>query len=283
MAADQQNSGATGALLVRVAGLCKSYEQKRWLSHEKFRVAALDGVDLSIARGTTLALVGESGSGKSTLARCLVRLEAPTAGEIWYDGRDLLGLSQIELRAARREIQLIFQDPAAALNPRLTAEEIVAEPLLIAGALPKQERRERVLDLMEQVGLPGDAADRRPAEFSGGQRQRMAIARALTLEPKLLILDEALSALDLSIQAQMVNLLLDLQATRGLTYLFITHDLSLAGHVADCVAVIHRGQIVESGAPAQIFHRPHHPHTRALVAAMPFAPPLDPAGGQAVP
>ncbi|MBI3670321.1 MAG: ABC transporter ATP-binding protein [Acidobacteria bacterium] len=261
------SSSGGSAPLLQVNSLRKSYQQRRWLSRKKYEVAALEGVDLAIARGTTLALVGESGSGKSTLARCLVRLEEPTSGEIWYEGRNLLCVSRAELRDLRRQIQVIFQDPAAALNPRFTAAEIVAEPLAIATHRSKKEQRERALDLMEQVELPRQAADRRAGEFSGGQRQRLAIARALALEPKLLILDEAFSALDLSIQAQIVNLLLDLQAARGLTYLYITHDLSLVGHLADEVAVMFRGQIVERAAPAALLRHPQHPHTRALVAA----------------
>jgi ABC-type glutathione transport system ATPase component len=267
----------SSAALVRVANLSKSYVQRRWLSRGQFTVRALEAVDLVIFRGRTLALVGESGSGKSTLARCLVRLEEPTSGEIWFDGRNLLSLGRVELRAARGQIQLIFQDPAAALNPHLTALEIVAEPLVVQGRGRPREQRERALALMEQVGLARQWASRSPAEFSGGQRQRLAIARALALEPWLLILDEALSALDLSVQAQIVNLLLELQASRGLTYLYITHDLSLVPHLADEVAVMQGGTIVERGTPAGLLRRPQHPHSRALVAAVPllqaYAPP----------
>ncbi len=269
MAAERHIPAEAAAAMVRVEGLRKSYVQRRWLSRKKFLVTALDGVDLEVRRGTTLALVGESGSGKSTLARCLVRLEQPTSGRIWYDGRDLLALGRSELRAARRQIQLIFQDPAAALNPRLTAAEIVAEPLVVQRLGSRRERRERALAVMEQVGLSRQWAGRSPSEFSGGQRQRLAIARALALEPALLVLDEALSALDLSIQAQIVNLLLDLQASRGLTYIYITHDLSLIGRLADEVAVMQRGKIVERTAPRELLRHPQHLHSRALVAAMP--------------
>jgi ABC-type glutathione transport system ATPase component len=267
----------SSAALVRVANLSKSYVQRRWLSRGQFTVRALEAVDLVIFRGHTLALVGESGSGKSTLARCLVRLEEPTSGEIWFDGRNLLSLGRAELRAARGQIQLIFQDPAAALNPHLTALEIVAEPLVVQRRGRPREQRARALALMEQVGLARQWAGRSPAEFSGGQRQRLAIARALALEQRLLILDEALSALDLSVQAQIVNLLLELQASRALTYLYITHDLSLVPHLADEVAVMQGGTIVERGTPAGLLRRPQHPHSRALVAAVPllqaYAPP----------
>ena len=206
-----------------VRGLIKNYGAVR----------ALDGVDLSIAPGSTTALVGQSGSGKSTLARCLARLEQPDAGEIISPAGG---------------VQLVFQDAAGSLNPRMRAAEIVAEPLAIRGC-PRAERRRRALELMAQCGLPPDSAERLPLEFSGGQRQRLAIARALTLEPALLILDEALTGLDLSIQAQILNLLADLQDARGLTYLHITHDLSLALRMAGQIAVMHRGRIVES-APA---------------------------------
>lgn len=276
MGAEQRIRAETAAPLVHVEDLYKSYVQRRWLARQQFVVRALDGVHLTIRAGTTLALVGESGSGKSTLARCLVRLEEPDSGRIWFDGKDLLLLDQEELRAARRKIQLIFQDPSAALNPRLRASEIVAEPLAVHQMGDRRERRERSLALMEQVSLSPQWARRSPAEFSGGQRQRLAIARALALEPKLLILDEALSALDLSIQAQIVNLLLELQASRALTYLYITHDLSLIGHLADEVAVMHHGRIVERATPQELVRFPRHAHTQALVAAMPALQPNAP-------
>ena len=259
--------------LVRVQGLSKRYLQRRWFSREKFLVQALDNVELTIARGCTLALVGESGSGKSTLARCLARLEEPSSGEIWYEGRNLLDLSPQQLLPFRRQIQLIFQDPASALNPRLSAVEIVAEPLAIQQCGTKKERHQRALELMEQVGLPPQWGDRLPLEFSGGQRQRLAIARALALEPKFLVLDEALSGLDLSLQAQIVNLLLELQALHSLTYLYISHDLSLVGHIADEVAVMHQGKIVERARTSELFSHPQHPQTRALLAAIPMLEP----------
>jgi ABC-type oligopeptide transport system ATPase subunit len=268
MAAEQQFPQRTSVPFVRVENLYKSYARRRWLSGERSVVPALDGVSLTICAATTLALVGESGSGKSTLARCLIRLDEPDSGRIWFHGKDLLSLNAEELRAFRQEVQLIFQDPASALNPRLSAEEIVAEPLVVQRRGHRLERRKKAFELMEQVGLAWQWAGRSPAEFSGGQRQRLAIARALALEPKLLILDEALSALDLAIQAQVVNLLLELQALRGLAYLFITHDLSLVGHLADEVAVMQHGRIVERATPPELLHQPQHPHSRALVAAM---------------
>jgi ABC-type glutathione transport system ATPase component len=221
----------------------------------------------------TLALVGESGSGKSTLALCLACLEHLTSGSIWFGGRDIAALDEPHLRTVRPQIQLVFQDPASSLNPRLTAAEIVSEPLLIQRRSAKQGRCERARALLECVGIPREQAGQRPDEFSGGQRQRLAIARALALEPKLLILDEALSALDCSVQAQIANLLLDLQSSLGLTYLFITHDFPMAAHLADEIAVMDRGKIVEMGAAEQIVRAPKHDVTRRLVAATarPFA------------
>ncbi len=254
--------------LVCVQGLSRSYVQRRGLSRETLRVQALDNIDLTISQGTTLALVGQSGSGKSTLARCLALLEQPSSGSIWFDERNLLSLSAQELMPIRRQIQLIFQDPGSALNPRFSAEEIVAEPLVIHGCGTSKQRRARALTLMEQVGLSPDWSHRNPAEFSGGQRQRLAIARALALEPRFLILDEALSSLDLSVQAQIINLLLELQAAKSLTYLYISHDLALAGHIADEVAVMHEGRIVERANPSDLFTNPCHDQSRALLASI---------------
>lgn len=262
-------SSARTEPLVQVQGLSQCYTQRRPLSPQTFRVQALDQVDLIVPCGSTVALVGESGSGKSALARCLMRLEQPSGGQIWFEGKNLLGLSQQELFPLRRQMQLILQDPASAFNPRLSAAEVVAEPLVIHGVGNKKEQREQALHLMEQVGLLANWGNRLPLELSGGQRQRLAIARALSLRPKFLILDEALSALDLLIQAQIVNLLLELQASRSLTYLFISHDLGLAGHFADEVAVIHRGRIVEHARTADLFTNPQHPQTQALLASMP--------------
>jgi len=251
--------------LVSVRGLSKSYRQRRWL--RTFGIQALDRVDLEIPAGSTVALMGESGSGKSTLAWCLARLLQPDAGEIRFAGRDLLKMPPRELAAVRRRIQLIFQDSAQALNPRFSAAEVVSEPLDIQAVGTKVERRERALQLMEQVGLSASWAGRSPFEFSGGQRQRLAIARALTLQPSLLILVEALTGLDLPIQAEIIALLVQLQAAHGLTYLYISHDLNLVERLAAEVVVMHEGRIVENGSTAELFRRPSHPHTQALLSA----------------
>jgi ABC-type glutathione transport system ATPase component len=242
-------------------------------------VIALDAVSFSVAAGSTLAIVGESGSGKSTLALCLACLEKPSTGRIQFDGRELTTLSEPELRTVRPQIQLVFQDPSASLNPRLTALEIVSEPLVIHGKLTRAQQDARVRGLLERVGLSSSMVARPPAEFSGGQRQRLAIARALAIEPRLLILDEALSALDASVQAQIANLLLDLQDSAGLAYVFITHDLTMAARLADEIAVLERGRIVERGAALQMVRHPEHAATQALVAATPrFEPPGERAG-----
>ena len=230
--------------LVRVANLRKIYRPRRWFPSKTRTVVALDDVSLAIPRGKTLALTGKSGSGKTTLGRCIARLEEPTSGEIWFEGQDICGLAGRALLPFRRQIQFIFQDAATALNPRFSAAEIVEEPLLIAG-WNAQERRRRALQIMDQVQLSATWLDRRPSEFSGGQKQRLAIARSLVLQPKLLILDEALSGVDVSIQAQLTNLLLQLQASLGLTYLFISHDLALLPYIAEQVAVMDKGRIVE--------------------------------------
>ncbi len=225
-------------------------------------------MDLTLEPGTTLALVGPSGSGKSTLARCLALLETPSSGEIWLDGRNLSSLTGRALVPFRRQIQLVFQDPATALNPRLAAAEIVAEPLLVAGRGTRHDQRRRAQELLETVGLPASFEKCRPLELSGGQRQRLAIARALALEPTVLILDEALSGLDLSLQAQMVSLVQDLQASRALACLYVSHDLDLMGTVADDMAVMHAGRIVEQGGASELLARPQHPRTQEMVAAL---------------
>jgi ABC-type glutathione transport system ATPase component len=248
--------------------LCKTYRQTRWFARRgNFTVPALQDVSLSIARAQFIGLVGESGSGKSTLARCLAYLDRPDEGQVWIDGSNLLALNSRELRAARREIQIIFQGSAATLNPRFSGIEIVAEPLAILGRLAKQERRERALALIESVGIPRQFAERKPSELSGGQRQRLAIARALALRPKLVILDEPMTGLDLPVQAQIVNLLLDLRASLEISYLFISHDLRLVAHLADDLAVMNNGRIVEQGPAQDVVRDPQHPHTRALLAA----------------
>jgi ABC-type glutathione transport system ATPase component len=244
--------------ILRARGLTRTYVRRG--ARRGAAVRALDGVDLAIARGAAVALVGQSGSGKSTLARCLARLEQPDAGEVWLDETDV------------RRVQLVFQDAATALSPRLTAAAIVSEPLDIRGALSRAERRQRALELMRAVGLDPAWADRRPLELSGGQRQRLGIARALAVQPALLILDEAFSGLDPSIQAQMAALLEGLRARLALTLLYISHDLALMSVVADEVAVMFEGRIVEQGPPARLLADAQHPHTRALVAAMPAVP-----------
>ncbi len=255
--------------LIFARGLSKSYERRLGLFRGNAPVRALEGVDLDIAAGSTLALVGETGSGKSTLARCLALLESPDSGEILYEGRVVAPAAGRPPASLRRGIQLVFQDPASSLNPRFTAVKIVEEPMLVQGIGTTGERPDRSLDLLERVGLPRSVGGRLPQELSGGQRQRLAIARALVLEPKLLILDEALSSLDLSIQAQLVNLLLDLQAARSLTYLFISHDLGLAARFADEIAVMQRGRIVERGPTRSVFRNARHPHTRVLLDSIP--------------
>lgn len=255
--------------LMRIVNLSKQYVQRRPLTRTAFTVSAFEDVNLMIHRGATLAIVGESGAGKSTLAKCLALLEEPTAGEIWFGGKNLLSLRKKELFPVHRQVQLIFQDPTSALNPRLTAEEIIAEPLAIQKIGAKDGSRARAQELMEQVGLPARSGRKRPLEFSGGQRQRLAIARALALEPKLLILDEALASLDLLNQRMILTLLADLRAEHSLTYVHISHDLRLVSEFADEVAVMSDRRIVERKSAAELFARPEHPDTKALLAAMP--------------
>jgi peptide/nickel transport system ATP-binding protein len=256
---------AVKAALVRTRGLSKQYVQRSPFSRKKFVIDALIDVDLEIAPGCLTALVGESGSGKSTLASCLAMLEKPDRGGIWFDGDEISRCEDSELDALRPKIQMVFQDSAGALNPRFSAGEIIAEPLEIQGGATGKTLRARACELMEEVGLSPDWVDHRPLEFSGGQRQRLAIARAIALKPAFLILDESLSGLDLSTQAQILNLLLDLQATHSLTYLLISHDLSVVGQVADFIGVMHRGRIVEHGTRQNFFSQPEHAHTRALL------------------
>jgi dipeptide transport system ATP-binding protein len=254
--------------LVGVENLVKRYSRKK-LPGPREEVRALDGVSFSILRGTTLAIVGESGSGKSTLAFCLACLERPTSGTIRFEGTDIGELGEKERRIVRRQIQLVFQDPASSFNPRWSLEGILSEPLVVQGELGRDEMRSRAHALLTQVGLSPDMEKKLPFELSGGQRQRLAIARALTLEPKLLVLDEALSALDCSVQAQIANLLIDLQASLKMTYLIISHDLAMAAHLADEIAVMSRGQIVEQGSPDKILKQPENRITRELLAAVP--------------
>jgi ABC-type glutathione transport system ATPase component len=258
--------------MIEARHLKKTYWQGPWYSRDKFQVAALDDVSLTIEPCSTVALVGESGAGKSTLGRCLCRLEEPDSGEVWFDGKNLFAVPQQRNLSLRGDIQFVFQDSATALNPRFSAAEAVEEPLLIQGAGSKKERRRQALTMMEQVGLSPAWAERSTVEFSGGQRQRLSLARALVLKPRLLILDEALSGLDLVIQAQMTNLLLELKASLHLTYLFITHDLRLAAQLADRITVMRQGKIVESGTVPDILFRAQHTYTRQLVTAIPPAP-----------
>ncbi|HWS96533.1 MAG TPA: ABC transporter ATP-binding protein [Candidatus Methylomirabilis sp.] len=254
--------------LLQVRDLTKTYTQHRFLSRKRRVIPALRGVCLSVRRGCTLALVGESGSGKSTLARCVTRLEDPTSGEIWFGDTELASLDHAQLRPFRPKIQLLIQGSGTAISPYLRAWEVVEEPLRIQQRGTAEQAKGKALEMMQQVGLPETLAERRPHEFSGGQRQRLAIARALVLDPELLVLDEPFVGLDVSVQAQIANLLLALQEERSLTYLLIAHDLALASSLADDIAVIHSGIIIESATPSEILQTPRQPYTTQLVAAV---------------
>ncbi len=260
--------------LLDARGLVKHYPIKGGVMLKEIAaVKAVDDVSLSIQPGETLGLVGESGCGKSTFGRAILRLEEPTAGEVWFDGENILAYDADQQRMLRKKMQIIFQDPFSSLNPRKPVASIVGEPLLIHGMKNRRERDARVLELLRVVGLRQEHMRRYPHMFSGGQRQRIGVARALALNPKLVVCDEAVSALDVSIQAQVLNMLKDLQEDFGLTYLFISHDLHVVEHISDRVAVMYLGKIVEIAASELIYARPLHPYTQALLSASPMPDP----------
>jgi oligopeptide/dipeptide ABC transporter ATP-binding protein len=264
-----------GDEILRIEGLVKHFPIKSGIFKRTVgQVQAVDGVDLSVRQGETLGIVGESGCGKSTLGRSIIKLLEPTDGKIIFEGQDITRYKRRQMRGVRRDVQIVFQDPYASLNPRMTVREIVGEPLRIHGLYRRRgEGRRRVEELLRTVGLSPEHANRFPHEFSGGQRQRIGVARALALNPKMLVLDEPVSALDVSIQAQVVNLLVQLQNEFGLTYLFIAHDLSVVRHISDRVAVMYLGKIVESGTRKQLYENPMHPYTQALLSAVPIESP----------
>ena len=267
--------------LVSAVGLTKTYViSGGFLRRHSITLRAVDGVSVDIMPGETLGLVGESGCGKSTLGRTLIRLIQPTDGTVLFDGADITALDMKAMRPKRRAMQIIFQDPYGALNPRMSVEDIIMEPLVIHGARDDAATRATVAGMLRLVGLPQRAANRFPHEFSGGQRQRIGIARALALKPRFVVCDEPVSALDVSVQAQIVNLLQDLQAELGLTYLFIAHDLSVVKHISDRVAVMYLGKIVEIAEKRTIYAAPQHPYTQALIAAVPVLRPQDRGRGR---
>jgi oligopeptide/dipeptide ABC transporter ATP-binding protein len=247
--------------------------RKEFPTHGREVVRAVDGVSLEVRKGETLGLVGETGCGKSTLARCIAHLYDVTSGSVWFDGNELTGLSRRAMRPLRREVQMIFQDPYGSLNPRRRVGSIIGDPFAIHGISKGAERKKKVQELMELVGLNPEHYNRFPSEFSGGQRQRIGVARALALRPKLVICDEPVSALDVSIQAQIINLLADLQKDFDLTYVFISHDLSVVRHVSDRIAVMYLGKLIEVSPTDELFEETRHPYTRALLSALPVADP----------
>jgi len=267
-------SATRDPVLLEVRNLRKHFPtQQGWLGRSGSKVHAVDGVSFAIADGETLGLVGESGCGKSTTGKLILRLQEPTAGEILWQGQHIEGLNQAGMRPVRRELQAVFQDPYSSLNPRIRAADIVAEPLRNYEALSAAQARERVAGLFERVGLRPDQMVKYPFEFSGGQRQRLGIARALSVQPRLIVCDEPVSALDVSVQAQVINLLMDLQQEFRLSYLFIAHDLAVVEHISHRVAVMYLGRIVEIAPKRAIFTRPQHPYTEALLEAVPVPQP----------
>ena len=264
-------SEGAGTPLIRTVTLSKEFPagSDGWFGARRLTVKAVTRVNLEIQSGETLGLVGESGSGKSTLGRLILRLIEPTAGSVFFDGRDLSKLGRAEMRALRREMQIVFQDPYASLNPRMRVRSIVGEGIEIHDLARGKEKEDRIAGLLEMVGIGADALDRHPHEFSGGQRQRIGIARALAVGPRFLVLDEPVSALDVSIQAQIINLLQDLQDKPKLTYLFIAHDLRVVEHISRRVAIMYLGKIVELASREEIYQNPRHPYTRALLSAIP--------------
>jgi ABC-type oligopeptide transport system ATPase subunit len=268
--------------VLKACGICKRFTNRQSPFRAPIVIEAVDMIDLYIDRGETLGLVGESGSGKSTLGRALLQLDPPTEGSVWLSGQEITGKSQQKLRPLRRHMQMIFQDPQSSLNPRMTVYDIIAEPIVIAADWKgRVNLRKRVLQLLDLVRLPASTIDRYPREFSGGQRQRIGIARAIALNPSLIVADEAVSSLDVSIQAQVINLLMDLQRELGFANLFIAHDLAVVRHVADRIAVMFLGRIVELAKSDDLFANPRHPYTKALLSAAPIPDPLIEAGRRA--